>query len=193
MVLSLVQYCDNNKVSYEAIRRQIARYKKELEGHVSTQNRTRYLDEYAQDFLDQHRRVQSLILKEDTRALDDLRKGKELAELQLIECQNKLAESQSRVSALLEKIAELNAQIGEVKLIEVKQETALNAAAQEIAGKDKEIENLKTSVKMIESARDHAFEESSRQEEKRKAAEAELEKVKGSYKRTIFGLYKKID
>lgn len=54
-MISIKDYAKENGVSYEAVRRQIDRYKAELEGHIHKQGRTRFLDDEAVAFLQEHR------------------------------------------------------------------------------------------------------------------------------------------
>lgn len=87
-MVSLKEYAKNKGVSYEAVRKQVNRYKDELKGHISKVNRTQYLDEEAVDFLDSKRAESPIIIMESGK--DD--------EIQRLEMENK---------ALLLKVAEL--------------------------------------------------------------------------------------
>lgn len=87
-MVSLKEYAKNKGVSYEAVRKQVNRYKDELKGHISKVNRTQYLDEEAVAFLDGKRAESPIIIMES---------GKD-EEIQRLEMENK---------ALLLKVAEL--------------------------------------------------------------------------------------
>lgn len=87
-MVSLKEYAKNKGVSYEAVRKQVNRYKDELKGHISKVNRTQYLDEEAVAFLDSKRAESPIIIMES---------GKD-EEIQRMEMENK---------ALLLKVAEL--------------------------------------------------------------------------------------
>lgn len=87
-MVSLKEYAKNKGVSYEAVRKQVNRYKDELKGHISKVNRTQYLDEEAVAFLDSKRAENPIIIMES---------GKD-EEIQRLEMENK---------ALLLKVAEL--------------------------------------------------------------------------------------
>ena len=50
-------------VSYEAVRRNVVRYKKELEGHITTVDKKQLLDEYAVDFIKGKRRESPVVVK----------------------------------------------------------------------------------------------------------------------------------
>ena len=54
-MISIKDYAKNKGVSYEAVRKQVNRYKDELDGHIHKQNRTQYLDDEAVTFLDSKR------------------------------------------------------------------------------------------------------------------------------------------
>ena len=87
-MVSLKKKEKNKGVSYEAVRKQVNRYKDELKGHISKVNRTQYLDEEAVAFLDSKRAESPIIIMES---------GKD-EEIQRLEMENK---------ALLLKVAEL--------------------------------------------------------------------------------------
>lgn len=61
-MISLKDYAKNKNVSYEAVRKQVHRYKNELEGHIHKVNRTQYLDDEAVAFLDSKRTESPVIL-----------------------------------------------------------------------------------------------------------------------------------
>lgn len=54
-VMSIKDYARARKISYEAARQQVKRYADELAGHITRQNRTQYLDDFAVELLDGHR------------------------------------------------------------------------------------------------------------------------------------------
>ena len=53
--ISIKDYAKQKGVTYEAIRKQISRYKNELEGHIVVDHRRQLLDETAVAILDKHR------------------------------------------------------------------------------------------------------------------------------------------
>lgn len=61
MMISLKDYAKNKNVSYEAIRKQVNRYKTELKEHIHKVNRTQYLDDEAVAFLDS-KRTEGLVI-----------------------------------------------------------------------------------------------------------------------------------
>lgn len=63
-MISIKDYAKSKNVSYEAVRKQVNRYKKELEGHISKVNRTQYLDDEAVALLDEKRQENPIIIIE---------------------------------------------------------------------------------------------------------------------------------
>lgn len=61
-VMSIKDYARARKISYEAARQQVKRYADELAGHISRQNRTQYLDDYAVSLLDDHRQQSPIVI-----------------------------------------------------------------------------------------------------------------------------------
>lgn len=61
-VMSIKDYAKARKISYEAARQQVKRYEKELQGHISKQNRTQYLDDFAVELLDGHRQQNPVVI-----------------------------------------------------------------------------------------------------------------------------------
>lgn len=63
--MKTIKECANiENVTYEAIRKQIQRYKAELAGHIFIENRTKYLDRYAQQFLHEKRTKSTIIIQQ---------------------------------------------------------------------------------------------------------------------------------
>lgn len=58
-IMTIQQYADEHCISYETVRRQVAKNKRMLGAHITIWNKTQYLDEYAIDFLDQLRSLES--------------------------------------------------------------------------------------------------------------------------------------
>lgn len=55
-MITLKDYAQNRCISYEAVRLTVKRYQSELEGHIIKKGRTRFLDDQAVNFLDDHRK-----------------------------------------------------------------------------------------------------------------------------------------
>ncbi len=67
-VMTLKQYAEMKGITYEAVRKQIVRYQKELEGHVLKKGRTQYLDEVAVEFLSDRRRQSPVVVAMEDRS-----------------------------------------------------------------------------------------------------------------------------
>lgn len=79
-VLSLKDYAEQRNVTYEAVRKQVARYKNELEGHIIMDGRQQFLDDEAVAFLDAKRKKNPVVLyqqnkDEQIRALEEENKN----------------------------------------------------------------------------------------------------------------------
>lgn len=105
------EYAAQKGVSYEAVRKQVNRYKKELEGHITKVSRTQYLDDEAVAFLDGKRQENPVILlqvdkDEEIQRLHDENKALllKVAELQdaLLKEKDTVKELQTEKIALLE-------------------------------------------------------------------------------------------
>lgn len=115
---SIKNYAKARNISYEAARKQVKRYAAELEGHIRTQNRTQYLDNYAVELLDSHRQSSPIVIMQQDK--DD--------ELQQLRTENK---------ALLQQVAALQDKLltARENAVEAAKQTVMLEAAQ--ADKDR--------------------------------------------------------
>lgn len=61
--MTIKDYATSRGVSYETVRRQVAAAKKKaLKGHISYQGKQAFLDEYAIEYLDQHRQPRNVVV-----------------------------------------------------------------------------------------------------------------------------------
>lgn len=170
-IKSIKQIAEEQNVSYEAIRKQIARYSEELKGHIIRKNRTQYIDQWGYDFLKEKRRENPIILMnmDTNEQLEELKVQVDFLKNQLLESQKKVIELQEenqksieskiRYEALLETTKEKDERLKDA------QEQIQDLKAAESV-KAKEIDDLK-------KERDEALEESQ------------------SFKKSIFGFYRK--
>lgn len=114
-MLSIRDYAQNKGCSYEAVRKQVNRYKAELEGHISKVNRTQYLDEYAVEFLDSKRAANPVVVVEIGKDEEIKRLEEENRKLLLkvAELQDALLQEKDLVKVLQEE---------KIKLLEKKEE-----------------------------------------------------------------------
>lgn len=89
-MISIKDYAKKWSVSYEAVRKQVDMYANELCNHITTQGRTRYLDDFAVDFLDSKRRKSVVFVEESLQTEKETEYQKQITELQerLIEAQD---------------------------------------------------------------------------------------------------------
>lgn len=59
---SLRDYAASRHITYEAVRQSVKRYADELQGHITTNNRTQYLDDAAVALLDDHRQGNPVVV-----------------------------------------------------------------------------------------------------------------------------------
>lgn len=94
--MSIKNYAKARNISYEAARQQVKRYADELDGHITRQNRTQYLDDYAVELLDGHRAQNPVVVINQDRdeALEQLRAENKALTQQVMLLQNELIEAQ---------------------------------------------------------------------------------------------------
>lgn len=165
-LVSLREYADANGVSYEAVRKQVNRYKTELEDHIVTQKgRGKLLDEWAVDFLTERRRESPLVLMtmDQGEEIKRLQEQVETLRGQLMAAQNALLEAQESRLKVQERV------------IELQDEARLMIA--EKAKMDEQAARLEEAEAQIEGLR-----------EERDRAQKEVQSFRPSW----FGLYKKV-
>ena len=116
--ISIRDYAKEQHITYEAARKQVRRYEAELEGHTYKQGRTQYIDDYAVELLNNHRRQNPVIIVQQDK--DD--------ELQQLRQENK---------ALLQQVAALQDKLltARENAVEAAKQTVMLEAAQ--ADKDR--------------------------------------------------------
>ena len=100
-MISLKDYAKENGVTYEAVRQQVSRYKKELQGHVHKQGRTRFLDDEAVAFLQEHLLREPIAVfngSPDAALIEALKQENELLKRQKEALYNKLVEVQDQLN-----------------------------------------------------------------------------------------------
>jgi hypothetical protein len=101
---SMKEYAQNRGVSYEAVRKQVKRFGKELEGHITQVNRVQYLDDEAMEFLDQHRQKNPIVLlqSDQQEEIEALRAENTKLLVKIAELQDSLLRERETVKALQE-------------------------------------------------------------------------------------------
>lgn len=180
------EYADEKQVTYEAVRRQIHRYSKELKGHISIQNRTQYLDDWAIEFLSERRRQSPVVVIQEDQQEEIEKLKQQVAELQekLSKATEQAMTSEKANMSYREKLITVQQENIELQkktlLIEII-ETQKNKA-------EEELEAVKTDLirAMVQHEADQARLEELTQERD------ELKEEAGSYQRSIFGFYRKV-
>ena len=151
---SLKDYANEHRISYEAVRKQVVRYEKELEGHITKQGKKQFLDDYAVNFLDERRNNNVVtVLSEDIQT----------ESAKAAEYQKKYEQALERIIQLEEENKKGIAAVAKLQLIEA-----------DHADLKTEKEELTTKVVQLEKDKEY------------------FEKEASSYKKTIFGLYKRV-
>ena len=106
---TIKQYAESQKVSYEAIRKQIVCYGENLKGHIIRKGRTQYLDEWAIEFLTKRRRENPVILlsQDKDEKLESMKQQIETLKAQLMAAQSELLRSQEERLKAQDHIIEL--------------------------------------------------------------------------------------
>ena len=198
-VVSLKDYAAQKNVSYEAVRQQVVRYKDDLAGHVIRDGRQQLLDEDAVAFLDAKRMknpVAIIQMDKDERieALED----------QVKVLLAKTADQADRISALAEWKADKALLIAGAEQSRLALQAAQNEKAALQHDYDHAIDTIEQTRKEAAQSRQEALAATERETQTRnlldderaarEAAEAEAAKLRAeanSYKKSIFGFYRK--
>lgn len=175
---TIKEYAELKNISYEAVRKQIKRYSDDLEGHITRQNGTQYLDDWAVDFLSEKRRQSPIVvINED--------QGEEIKALQqeVESLRNRLEQMKADNLALKEK--DISTQY---ELIEAKKRMLLLEAREE--ERQETVQRLKdTEAELMMERAQHAADQERLEEVKQQRDTAQAEA--NSYERSIFGFYRK--
>lgn len=111
-MLTIRDYAKTRNVAYESVRKQVKRYSKELKGHTVKDGVTQ-LDDYAIDFLDNHRMkrevnvIQEPDAKETQQEITNLRAEIEQLKQKLVDAQTEIINSKNETLATHTKYQEL--------------------------------------------------------------------------------------
>jgi chromosome segregation ATPase len=181
-LLTMKEYAESRKVTYEAVCKQVRQYKKkELKGHLTYQGKLTFLDETAVDFLDRHRMKRNIVLAPTSEEVQrDMR-----------HLQSELTRAWQEVDRLKTQIIDLQAEKVELvedrakytALLELKEDLIIriNKADEEIKQLELDNKRVKAEIELSEKQ----LEEKQQEIEKNKQ---ELD----SYKPMFLGFYRKI-
>ena len=155
-VISLRDYAKEKHVSYEAIRKQVVRYREELGTHIIVDGRQQFLDEYAVAFLDEKRKKNPIMIYQHSKD-------------ETIEAQQKeIQRLQAKVTAQAEQIVDLT----NFKIEATEQQRLIEATKTEQAEREQALDLREQSMNQeIQEARQAAYESAFN------AAQEEFDKV----------------
>lgn len=168
-VISFKEYARIHNVSYEAVRRQVARYAHELEGHVIKDGRQQFLDEEAVAFLDERRQKNPVVIYQESKdeELARLRAEKEALLEDLNMAKDRIIAQQDRLHALSN--ADQKIQLLEANS-KASEERAIKAEERARAAEDDLLQTVNSLELMRGEAKMHA-DEALEAEERARAAE----------------------
>lgn len=107
--MTIRQYAESQNVTYEAVRKQIVRFKEDLKGHIVRKDRTQYLDKWAVEFLTERRRENPIILvsQDKDEEIEAMKAQIEALRVQLMTAQTELLRSQEERLKAQDRIIEL--------------------------------------------------------------------------------------
>ena len=103
-MITIKDYAKNNGITYEAVRKQVNRYKSDLEGHISKVGRTQYLDDEAVVFLDSKRAENPVVIIQTNKdeEIQRLHEENKILLLKVAELQDALLKEKDQVKLLQE-------------------------------------------------------------------------------------------
>lgn len=112
-MISLKDYAKKKNVSYEAVRKQVNRYRDELGDHLYKKERTQYLDEEGEAFLDEKRASNPVILVEHDKdeQIEELTHQNEALKIKIMELQDQLIKSKDQLLERDQQLIELKDQL----------------------------------------------------------------------------------
>lgn len=156
-VVTLRDYAKQNNISYEAVRKQVVRYKDELEGHLIRDGRQQFLDEDAVAFLDAKRLKNpvAIIQMDKDETIEELKAQLDVAKNKIIDLQEQFGKLKDEKHVLeLEnaKIALLEAENGKKDKILEETKESLENVSDELTEAEKVIKRLKEENEQMKGA-----------------------------------------
>ena len=159
---------EQQHVTYQAIWKLVVKYEKELNGHIVTKSKVRYLDDYAVDFIIQKRRDHPMVAITDD--------------------QSAIIESQkAEIDALKDKIFDLQKQLIDSGKEVTRLTTELKDAPVKMLEYQLRNEHLLEDKTRLQTEIDQLRQETIDQKVELQTVKAEAE----SYHKSIFGFYRK--
>ena len=173
-MITIREYAAKHDISYEAVRKQLRRFEKELEGHISRQNGTQFLDEEAEAILDAHRQPRVMAIETQN----------EEAKQALLAAHEEIRRLQQEIIALQDERGRLQLSAAKVELLEEKNKGLEELQARSDQLHQEQINTLEQRNEQIEKLLQAQLDDMRAQ---RDAAQEESR----SYQKSIFGLYRK--
>ena len=178
-LVTIKQFADSQGITYEAVRRQVARYSEELSDHIIRQNRTQYLDEKAVEFLKERRRESPIVLQtiDQGEEIGRLQDQVESLKAQLVTAQNKLLEAQEKVISLQDEAQKA-----------LEDRARYTALLEDHEDQKRKLQETSDQLRRVEADRDDAVQRAQDLQTERDEAVREAK----SYIKSWFGFYRKI-
>lgn len=185
-LMTLKQFADSKSISYEAVRKQVTRFHKELQGHIITKNRTQYLDEWAVSFLSERRRESPIVLLTENQSdkISSLTEQVETLKAQLLKAQDDLIASKNRIISMQDDAR----QLAEVQ-------ANYNLLLESHSSQEKKLRDMESDLMQadLQHEADQARMEELRQEQEDLRKERDdLRNEANSYQKSLFGFYRKV-
>lgn len=182
---TIKQLAEDQHVSYEAIRKQLVRYRKELEGHIIRKKQSKLLDQYAVDYLKKRRRQSPVVVinQDRTALIDDLQAQLDAAKNEVMGLQKQLLDYQAQDKAALETAIRYEALLEDHKRTQ-------DDLDQTRAERDQARDDLRQAQVDLATAR-ATVEQTQLQLELARVDKEQAEQEAASFHRSLFGFYRK--
>ena len=110
-MITLKEYAEKKSISYEAVRKQVSRYREELGDHIKKEGRTQYLDDWAEEFLDDRRASNVVVMYEHAKdeRIEELEQQNQNLRLKVMELQEKIIARDEKLFEMQEQLNLLTA------------------------------------------------------------------------------------
>lgn len=101
-MISLKDYAAQKNITYEAVRKSVARYKDELDGHIIKVDRKQYLDDEAVAFLDDKRQKNPVVIiqQDKDEQIEQLRRENNQLKNELLAAQKAMLDQKDEILRL---------------------------------------------------------------------------------------------
>ena len=105
-MISLKDYAEKHSVSYEAVRKQVNRYREDLGEHIYKVERTQYLDEEGEAFLDEKRASNPVVVvaHDKDEQIEELKQQNEALKTKVMQLQDLLISRDAKVMELQDRL-----------------------------------------------------------------------------------------